>query len=43
MLQDLEFITPEMYSTMKNDLRKLLPLEIFEKIQGADSNNVLFS
>ena len=25
MLQDLEFITPEMYSTMKNDLRKLLP------------------
>lgn len=40
MLQDLEFITPEMYSTMKNDLRKLLPPEIFEKIQGADSNNV---
>lgn len=40
MLQDLEFITPEMYSTMKNDLRKLLPPEIFEKIQGADSYNV---
>lgn len=33
MLQDLEFITPEMYSTMKNDLRKLLPPEIFEKFK----------
>lgn len=40
MLQDLEFITPEMYSKMKNDLRKLLPPDIYKKIQGADSNNV---
>lgn len=39
-LQNFEFISPEMYSTMKNELRKQLPSEILKKIQGADSNNV---
>lgn len=41
MIQKLEFISPEMYSNIKKQIRNLLPPTMLSKIQGADPKDVI--
>lgn len=41
IIQNFEFISPEMYSSIKDEMRKLLPPQIYKTIQGADSKDVI--
>ena len=41
IIQNFEFVSPEMYSSIKDEIRKLLPPQIYKTIQGADSKDVI--
>lgn len=41
IIQNFEFISPEKYSSIKDEIRKLLPPQIYKTIQGADSKDVI--
>ena len=41
MIQKMEFISPEMYSNIKKQVKSLLPPTIYSKIQGADPKDVI--
>ena len=40
ILQNFELITPEMYSSIKDEIKKLLPTNVFKRIQGAAPQNI---
>jgi len=40
-IQNFEFISPKMYSSIKDEVKKLLPTNIYKKIQGADPKDVI--
>lgn len=40
-IQKFEFISPEMYSSIKDEIRKHLPPKIYKTIQGADPKDVI--
>lgn len=40
-IQNLEFISPHNYSSIKDEIKKLLPSNIYKTIQGADPKNVI--
>lgn len=41
LIQNLEFISPKTYASIKDEIKKLMPPSIFQKVQGAKPNEVI--